>query len=85
MLRVIDYWQPSGNGGCWNVDLRRNLNDWEVEEMGTLIGMIDPISLRPDIKDRLIWNFSKDGTFSVKSCRESQWFGLPFGVVWKLL
>lgn len=42
--RVSDFWVYGENTGSWNVNLRKRLNDWEVEEIGNLLRIIDPIS-----------------------------------------
>lgn len=58
------------------MDLRRRLNEWEIEEMVTLIGCIDPICLNTVVEDHFVWDRSKDGLFSVKSYREAPWIGM---------
>lgn len=72
---VRDYWVPVGEGGVWNVDLRRRLNDWELDSMANLLGLIDHHRLRLDMDDLLPWTSSRDGKFSSKSCREARWIG----------
>lgn len=41
--RANDFWVHGVNIGSWNVNLRKRLNDWEVEEMGNLLRIIDPL------------------------------------------
>lgn len=53
--------------------------------MGNLFEIIGPICLSPDKEDHLVWEFSKDGMFSVKSCKEAKWSGMLSGVGWNLL
>lgn len=41
--KVADCWVLMGEGGNWNINLRRNLNDWEMEEMTLLLGLVENI------------------------------------------
>lgn len=36
--KVADYWSWAMEGGGWAVNLQRNLNDWELEHMTSLLG-----------------------------------------------
>lgn len=78
--RVSDFLVLARNTGSWNVYLCRRLNDWEIEEMRNLLGIIGPICQRPDKEDCLVWDFSKNGMFSVKLCREAKWAGMLLDV-----
>lgn len=49
-MKVADLWGWNGEGG-WNISLKRLLNDWEVEEMAMLLGLLDTCLLRHDSED----------------------------------
>lgn len=55
--------------------------------MANFLGLVGPHSLRSDMEDRLHWIFSKDGAFSIKSCREARWIkemtDPTWSVIWK--
>lgn len=56
----------NGNPGGWNINVTRNLNDWEVEEYENLLNTVN--NLRPSShKDKLCWKLKKNAQFSVKS------------------
>ncbi|WMV19115.1 hypothetical protein MTR67_012500 [Solanum verrucosum] len=48
-------------GNTWNVTLRRNLNDWELEEFMALMASIQTSSVHSQSRDRLTWGSNKDG------------------------
>lgn len=50
----------------WNLILRRNLNDWELEGYFSLIANIQDILISNQRRDRLKWGNSKEGAYSVK-------------------
>lgn len=58
----------SNERNSWNIPIRRNLNDWEIDEMTYLIGVVENQILRPEVEDAIWWIFSKNGEFSIKSC-----------------
>lgn len=74
-VKVVEYWNPKGDSGFWNVDLCCSLNDWEVEELASLLGKVDPFCLRPGVEDYQYWLYANNEIFSVKSFREAQWVG----------
>lgn len=49
--KVADCWIPRGVEGNWNLNLRRNLNDWEMEEMAALMGIVENHHLCNDKED----------------------------------
>lgn len=36
-----DYWGIDGEGSGWNIHLRRCLNDWEIDEISSLLGCLE--------------------------------------------
>lgn len=63
--RVIDSYD--GDGNSWNLDLRRNLNDWEFDELGRLLVLLNGIRPSPSLCDSWEWSLSKKGKFTTKS------------------
>lgn len=53
--------------------------------MANLLGLIDHICLRPDMKDRLHWTPTKEGMFSAKSWMEAIWAGDRLDPTWTML
>lgn len=52
----------------WNIQPRRNLNDWEIEEMGRLMMSLDGYTLGDrEQQDVMIWILDVDNEFSVKT------------------
>ncbi|KAG5611995.1 hypothetical protein H5410_023276 [Solanum commersonii] len=52
---------PSYKHNTWNVTLRRNLNDWEMEEFMALMASIQTSLVHSQSRDRLTWGSNKDG------------------------
>lgn len=51
----------------WCPGLHRNLNDWEVEELGRLLQTIDGYKPNSVKEDKWVWTLSKKGKFTTKS------------------
>ncbi|KAE8713890.1 Exocyst complex component SEC8 [Hibiscus syriacus] len=58
----------SSSGWFWDLQLRRELNDWEYEQWSNLMTIISNFSLSVDSSDVLVWKGTGDGIFTVKSC-----------------
>ncbi|KAE8680788.1 hypothetical protein F3Y22_tig00111366pilonHSYRG00093 [Hibiscus syriacus] len=57
----------SSSGWSWDVQFRRNLNDWEVEQWVNLMNAISYVSLSMEFVDGVIWKGSGDEVYTVKS------------------
>ncbi|WMV41703.1 hypothetical protein MTR67_035088 [Solanum verrucosum] len=60
---VGDCWTEQG----WDLVFRRLLNDWEVEMVAEILGMLGGVTINANATDRMLWKHSKDGLFSVNS------------------
>ena len=84
--RVADCWDSMGEVGGWNPRFLRPFNDWEVEEVERLLLIIQGKRLNADLEDRMVWNETKDGIFSVKSCfnslDHSSAVPFPWRIIW---
>uniref|UniRef100_A0A1U7V1A2 Uncharacterized protein LOC104212559 n=1 Tax=Nicotiana sylvestris TaxID=4096 RepID=A0A1U7V1A2_NICSY len=58
-------------GNTWSPILRRNLQDWEVEDYIDLLKLLENRTINTQLKDKLKWGNSKDGTYSVKYGRQN--------------
>ncbi|KAE8735716.1 Replication factor C subunit 1 [Hibiscus syriacus] len=67
--KVVEFGCFENNCWVWNIQLRRNLCDWELEQWITLMPLIDNIVLIDSVDDFLAWSGKGDGLLSVKSCR----------------
>lgn len=52
--RVVDSYDVNGN--IWNPGLRRNLNDWELAELGSLLGLLNDFRPNPSLCDNWEWS-----------------------------
>lgn len=68
-VKVTNYWDKRREWEYWKIELRRNLNDWEMDEMASLLRIVGNIYLRNEVEDSLRWFYSKNGVFSVSSYR----------------
>ncbi|XVF06594.1 hypothetical protein REPUB_Repub06bG0062400 [Reevesia pubescens] len=64
MINEFGYW--SDNTWFWDVKLRRNIFDWEVEQWYEFHYTIAEYSPCQSIKDSLIWKGSSNGIYSFK-------------------
>lgn len=52
----------------WNIKPRRNLNDWEIEEMGRLLEVLERAEIGDEgTRDELCWSLDEEKGFTVKS------------------
>nr|XP_016506791.1 PREDICTED: uncharacterized protein LOC107824519 [Nicotiana tabacum] len=61
---IADFYTSQG----WNLSLRRNINDWEMERVGLLLQMLSNAVLDHNKMDSISWKSHSKGIFSVKSC-----------------
>lgn len=79
----------TGERRGWDVQVCRNLQDWELEENSNLLLLLSGISLGNQ-KDQSVWKLDKHGTFSVKSYysylskrNAGEVTNVPFKQIWK--
>lgn len=51
----------------WIPRLHQNLNDWEIDELGRLLSVVDSIRPNPRMVDTWVWALNRKGVFSSKS------------------
>ncbi|XP_039070410.1 uncharacterized protein LOC120217325 [Hibiscus syriacus] len=66
--KVMEFRVSNGASWVWDIQMRRNLSDWEVDQLLQLIAMLNNISLSPREEDCWIWSGNGEGCFSAKSC-----------------
>lgn len=52
------------DGNIWSLRLRRNLNDWELDDLGRMLALLEDIKSSPSLKDGWEWVISKKGKFT---------------------
>ena len=65
--KVAELWDVIGTVVGWNFRFERHFNGWELEEAQIFICIVSSKSLSPFSDDRLRWNETKDGIFTIKS------------------
>ncbi|WMV25830.1 hypothetical protein MTR67_019215 [Solanum verrucosum] len=82
---VATMWTGQG----WNLFLRRNLQDWEIDEVAEFQDSVGSFSNLTEKKDLLVWQNDTKGQFSVNSIykelnknagQETEW---PWKSIWK--
>ena len=53
--------------GGWYPCFVRPFNDWEMKSVEDFIRVMRDKRINPIEKDKLVWNFTKDGLYTVKS------------------
>lgn len=66
---VENIYDGEGQGVVWNVEVLRNLNDWEVGEYEELLQLLVNVKMKTN-SDSLVWKQKHDGNFTVKSYYE---------------
>lgn len=76
-------------GETWDLQLRRNLNDWELEIIASFHNTMAEFNFLNMEEDRLLWQKDSTGMFSVSSAykelntseaKEKYW---PWKMIWK--
>lgn len=62
--KVVDHYDEVGN--IWNPCLCRNLNDWEMNELGRLLELLEGSSLNSCLEDSWEWILQKKRKFTPK-------------------
>ncbi|XP_039012116.1 uncharacterized protein LOC120141253 [Hibiscus syriacus] len=66
--KVVEFRDDHDAGWVWDIQFRRNLVDWEIEQWLQLISVLNNTSLSHDEEDRWIWLGNGEGCFSTNSC-----------------
>ncbi|KAE8687812.1 Beta-adaptin-like protein A [Hibiscus syriacus] len=81
--KVADFGCFDANGWVWNVQTRRSLCDWELDQWIELMAALNCFNLSDSMKDFLSWSGKGDGLFSVKSYRMALSNSQGGGFSWK--
>ena len=65
--KVAEVWDSLGEGGGWNPRFGRGFNDWELDMVQDFITAVHNKKIASTVKDRPVWKWSTNETFSVKS------------------
>ncbi|RVW32509.1 hypothetical protein CK203_081256 [Vitis vinifera] len=86
MRGVADCWDSMGDAGGWYPCFSRSFNDWELEAVASLLSVLQGKRLNVGMEDRVVWNASKNGIFSVKSLYNTLDSGgavpFPWRIIW---
>ncbi|XP_039017176.1 uncharacterized protein LOC120148050 [Hibiscus syriacus] len=69
--KVMEFMVNNTSGWVWDIQMRRYLADWEIEQWLQLIIMLNNTSLFPAEDDCWIWLRNDEGIFTTKSCINS--------------
>ncbi|KAE8682317.1 Polynucleotide adenylyltransferase family protein isoform 4 [Hibiscus syriacus] len=69
--KVVEFRESNAAGWVWDIQFRRNLVDWEVDQWLHLISLLNNSSLSHDEEDCWIWLGNGEGCFSTNSCIKS--------------
>lgn len=73
----------------WDVKIRRNLNEIEMEELSAMLLLLENVCLLPNGVDARKWRLETSGESLCKSCvwllchRQDSLSFQPFGQIWK--
>ncbi|RVW71616.1 hypothetical protein CK203_052673 [Vitis vinifera] len=75
-----------GDAGGWYPCFSRSFNDWELKAVASLLSVLQGKRLNVGMEDRVVWNASKNGIFSVKSLYNTLDSGgavpFPWRIIW---
>ncbi|RVW19481.1 hypothetical protein CK203_114085 [Vitis vinifera] len=82
---VEDCWDSMGDAGD-GILVFLSFNDWELEAVASLLSVLQGKRLNVGMEDRVVWNASKNGIFSVKSLYNTLDSGgavpFPWRIIW---
>ena len=64
---MADLWVHSFEGGGWNPNFSRSLNDWEIRTVECFLSRIQDKVVVEEREDEVFWEVTKSGSFFVKS------------------
>ncbi|KAL6321191.1 hypothetical protein AAG906_015535 [Vitis piasezkii] len=83
---VADCWDSMGDAGGWYPCFSRPFNDWELEAVTSLLSFLQGKRINVVMEDRVLWNASKNGIFSIKSLYNTLDSGgavpFPWRIIW---
>ena len=72
-------------GGCWNPTSFRPFNNWEMDDVESLLCRIGGRRVIEGVEDKVRWSSSKNGLFSVKSLYKALEQRMPSSFPWKCI
>ncbi|KAE8709200.1 hypothetical protein F3Y22_tig00110332pilonHSYRG01083 [Hibiscus syriacus] len=69
--KVAEFTLHNDSGWVWDIQMRRNLVDWEVEQWRLIISLLNSSSLSLVEEDCWIWLGNGEGCFTAKSCMKT--------------
>ena len=65
--KVMEVYENSEQGGWRNFNFERPFNDWEMDNVESLIGRVRGRKINPVEEDNMVWKATKDGSYTVRS------------------
>ena len=84
--KIADIWDRDRGAGSWSPNFIRPLNDWEIEEVASLLHTLHEVSYCPSGEDKLLLKGDKEKGFLIRSmykCFDSSpAFDFPYRLIW---
>ena len=65
-VSVADVWDNGRGEGAWNPIFIKPMNDWEVDDAQSFLGLLNSRFLKQGEKDKLFWKMDKKGVYTVR-------------------
>ena len=65
-VSVADVCDNGRGEGAWNLIFIRPMNDWEVDDAQSFLGLLNSRFLKQGEKDKLFWKGDKKGVYTVR-------------------
>ena len=78
-------WSAELGGGCWNPTFVRSFNDWEMEDVESLLGLLGGRKVIEGVEDTVWWMGSKNGLFAGNSLYKALVHITLFSFPWKCI
>ncbi|KAK8681905.1 hypothetical protein V6N13_054304 [Hibiscus sabdariffa] len=87
---IADFGRVVDGIWIWNIQLRQNLFDWEIDVWESFLGTIRNFSSNNSLPDCIRWRANSNGLFTVKSCCKISELGITtpdavWSSIWSLL
>ncbi|RVW99250.1 hypothetical protein CK203_030728 [Vitis vinifera] len=68
--KVCEVWDSSLGQGGWNLSLARDLNDWEIDQIGEMLNLLKDFRISQE-EDSVRWKREGNGVFGAKGAYRS--------------
>ncbi|RVW50024.1 Retrovirus-related Pol polyprotein from transposon RE1 [Vitis vinifera] len=82
--KVCEVWDSSLGQGGWNLSLARDLNDWEIDQIGEMLNLLKDFRISQE-EDSVRWKREGNGVFGAKGAyRSLSGYSVVVKTIWEI-